>query len=150
MAARGSAAPQLLGAGGAPSPGSPCGRSALAPPQRAACEVCAPSVLLGIRACMASFQVPPSPRRFRKSSTFCWYVPVAQGSQPRRCPRSPCGPVGLLAAGLAPLPRCSITAVGSAGWHSWQVTFRMLLWVTGGVGIVKSTGERRLNILLLL
>lgn len=28
----------------------------------------------GIRACMASFQVPPSPLCFRKSSTFCWYV----------------------------------------------------------------------------
>lgn len=116
VAARGSAAPQLLGAAGAPFPGSPWGKSALAASQRAACEVCAPSVcrFQGYVPARLQFKVPPSPPRSRKSSTFCWYVPVAQGCQPRRCPCSPCCPVGLLDAVAAPLPRWSITAIGSA------------------------------------
>lgn len=141
--------PAAAGSWCAPLPGSPWGKSALALSvllvrfvlhQRAAPrDMCA---------CMASFQVPPSPPHFQKSSTFCWYVPVAEGCQPRRCPCSPCCSMGLLDAMAASLLCWSITACRlSVWWHRWQVTFRMLLWVTGGV---KSTDEPRLDILLLL
>lgn len=150
VAARGSAALQLLGAGALHS----------LVPRGAKVLLLHLSVLLvrfvlhqraaprDMCACMASFQVPPSPPRFRKSSTFCWYVPVAEGCQPRRCPCSLCCSMGFLDAMAAPLPCWSITACQlSVWWHRWQVTFRMLLWVTGGI---KSTDEPRLDILLLL
>lgn len=152
MAARGSAARQLLAAGGLHSL-LPHGAKVLllhlsVLPERFVLHQCAAPR----DTCRHGFISGPSlSSRLPGERHFLLYVPVAQGCQARRCPCCPRCPVGLLNAEAAPVLRWSATAIGSVpGGTAGRSPSGCCCGSQEGWEGVKSTDKPKLNVLLLL